>query len=98
MLFRSPPHRPSILRTFLGKITRRAALKKWRDKTRDKRGGGEAALALDELEACVPAVSTVEDESIAAELSKTLNHFISEVQSKIRSIKNIRSASALVKS
>ena len=39
-----PPHRPSILRAFLGKITRRVSLKKWRDIHRDKRGGGEVFL------------------------------------------------------
>ena len=36
-----PPHRPSILSTFLGKITRRISIDKWRGRTADKRGGGE---------------------------------------------------------
>lgn len=71
-----PPHRPSILRTFLGKITRRISLKKYRDKNRDKRGGGEVALALDELDECIPSTTTVEDEVFALELSKSLNRFI----------------------
>lgn len=71
-----PPHRPSLLSTFLGKITRRVSLKKWRDKSRDKRGGGEVALALDELEECVSTNTTIEDEIIAKELARTLNHFI----------------------
>ena len=44
-----PPHRPSVLSTFLGKITRRLSLKRWRFKNARKRGGGETALALDEL-------------------------------------------------
>lgn len=74
-----PPHRPSILRTFLGKITRRISLKKWRDSHRNKRGGGEVALALDELSECVPSNIKVEDEIIAAELSKILNRFIAEL-------------------
>ena len=42
-----PPHHPSDLRTFLGKITRRISLKKWRDLHRDKRGGGQVSLALE---------------------------------------------------
>ena len=46
-----PPHRPAILPTFLGKITRRISIDKWRGRTADKRGGGETALALDELDA-----------------------------------------------
>lgn len=73
-----PPHRPSILRSFLGKIARRVSLKKWRDSRRDKRGG-EVSLALDELSECVPSNVMVEDEVIAAELSKTLNRFIANL-------------------
>ena len=71
-----PPHRPSILSTFLGKITRRIALKKWRDRNRDKRGGGEVALALDELEDCIPSGQDVEQEIQAAELAKAIDTFI----------------------
>ena len=74
-----PPHRPSVLRTFLGKITRRISLKKWRDSHRDKRGGNEVSLALDELSECVPSNVTVEDEVIVAELSKALNRFIGDL-------------------
>ena len=74
-----PPHRPSILRSFLGKFTRRISLKKWRDSRRDKRGGGEVSLALDELSECVPSNVRVEDEIMAAELSKTLNRFIADL-------------------
>ena len=50
-----PPHRPNMLRTFLGKITRSISLKKWRDAHRDKRGGDEVSLVLDELSECVPS-------------------------------------------
>ena len=44
-----PPHRPMVLATFLGKITRRISLNRWRMKKTQKRGGGETALALEEL-------------------------------------------------
>lgn len=74
-----PPHRPSILATFLGKITRRTALKRWRDGSRQKRGGGEAALALDELGECVPSEKNVEQALFAAELAASLNHFVGEL-------------------
>ena len=47
-----PPHRPSILSTFLGKLTRRVSIDKYRKKNAGKRGGGEVTLALDELEEC----------------------------------------------
>lgn len=81
-----PPHRPSILRSFLGKITRRISLKKWRDGHRDKRGGGQVSLALDELSECVPSSVMVEDEVIAAELSKTLNRFIANLPATERQV------------
>ena len=41
-----PPHRPSVLATFLGKITRRIAIDRWRSANRAKRGGGEIVVAL----------------------------------------------------
>ena len=71
-----PPHRPEILRTFLGRITRCTALKKWRDGHRDKRGGDEVALALEELSECVPSGHSVEDSVIAGELSERIDRFL----------------------
>lgn len=44
-----PPHRPFLLSTFLGKITRRIAIDRWRRYTAKKRGGGEMAFLLSEL-------------------------------------------------
>ena len=41
-----PPHRPSVLRLFFGKLTRRLSLQRLRYQGRLKRGGGETALAL----------------------------------------------------
>ena len=81
-----PPHRPSVLRTFLGKITRRISLKKWRDRHRDKRGGGQVALALEELSECVPSKTAVEDEIMAAELSNTLNRFVAALPATERQV------------
>ena len=44
-----PPHRPSILSTFLGKITRNLSIKCYKRNTADKRGGGQATVVLDEI-------------------------------------------------
>ena len=49
-----PPHRPAELSAFLGKLTRRAALKKRRAANAEKRGGDSVTLALEELDECVP--------------------------------------------
>lgn len=48
-----PPHRPSVLSTFLGKITRRLALGLLRREGRLKRGGGRAAVIYEELSDCL---------------------------------------------
>lgn len=71
-----PPHRPSILSAFLGKITRRISIDKWRERTADKRGGGEIVLALDELADCIPSGHSVEHEVEAAVLEKVINDFV----------------------
>lgn len=71
-----PPYRPSILSTFLGKITRRISIDKWRRRTAEKRGGGEIVLALDELSDCVPSDHNVEQEVEAAELAKVIDDFV----------------------
>jgi RNA polymerase sigma-70 factor (ECF subfamily) len=48
-----PPHRPLSLSSFLGKITRRLAIDRWRSEHAQKRGGGEMSCVLEELEECV---------------------------------------------
>ena len=71
-----PPHRPSILATFLGKITRRIAIDRWRAMNRIKRGGGEVTLALDELEECIAGSQNVEKEIEGKELAQAINRFL----------------------
>lgn len=71
-----PPHRPERLSTFLGKIARRAALKKRKENRAAKRGGGETALALEELGECIPSSTSVERELEMAELSRLLDRFV----------------------
>ena len=53
-----PPHKPELLSGFLGKITRRLSLDKWRIKTAQKRGGCEVTLSLDELSECILIIGT----------------------------------------
>jgi RNA polymerase sigma-70 factor (ECF subfamily) len=47
-----PPHKPSPLSLFLGKITRQLSIDVWRKKHRSKRGGSEYEQSLDELADC----------------------------------------------
>ena len=71
-----PPHFPTILSTFIGKITRRISLNRWRSKNRIKRGGGQVALALEELDECIPAGNDVEQTVEHKELLLKINDFL----------------------
>jgi len=71
-----PPHAPAVLATFLGKITRRVSIDKWRKKTADKRGGGEMALALEELDECIGDGTNIEKEVEKQALSKFIKRFV----------------------
>ena len=48
-----PPHRPQVLATYLGRITRQLSIDRWRARGRAKRGGSQYALSLEELGDCV---------------------------------------------
>ena len=71
-----PPNRPSILSTFLGKITRRISIDHWRIRSAKKRGGDEVPLALDELEECVSGSHDVELQVQHNELIATIHRFL----------------------
>lgn len=71
-----PPHRPSALSTFLGKLTRRISINRWNERRADKRGGGELPLALDELAEAVPAQGTPEEAVAVRELTQSIDRFL----------------------
>ncbi len=71
-----PPHRPSMLSCFLGKITRRISLDRWKYAAAKKRGGGQVPLALEELSDCVPSGTDVERELEEKELTALLDRFL----------------------
>ncbi len=71
-----PPKKPQVLKLFLAKITRNLAFTRWRRYTADKRGGGEMALVLEELEGCIAASGAVDDKLNARELVLTIRSFL----------------------
>ncbi len=71
-----PDARPNALAAFLGKITRRLALDRWRAKYAAKRGGGEVPLVLDELAECAPAGEGPEEALAARVLAEAVNAFL----------------------
>lgn len=81
-----PPNRPSVLSTFLGKLTRRISIDRWRILSADKRGGGNTALALEELAECIPGGSDPEAEVETKELASTIGSFLDTLSSTERQI------------
>ncbi len=70
-----PPHRPSPLRTFVCRIARNLATKKYHANTAEKRNS-QYDLALDELEEYLSDSSGVEEAVEAKELTEAINGFL----------------------
>ena len=81
-----PPHKPGVLSTFLGKLTRRISIDRWRNLTAQKRGGSTVTLALEELEACIPAQSDPAVQVEAKELAETVNRFLAKLPHQERRV------------
>lgn len=81
-----PPHKPAVLSTFLGKIARRTAIKRWQRSRARKRGGGELDLALEELSEFLPDHGTPESAVEQAELTGILNKFLGNLPKEERTV------------
>ena len=74
-----PPHKPAVLSTYLGKLTRRISLKVLRSRSAQKRGSNEVTLSLDELSECIPAGYCLDDAIELNELTNTINSFLASL-------------------
>ena len=81
-----PPKQPENLATYLGKLTRNAALGRVRTASAQKRGGGQYTLALEEIEDCIPAPGGVEEAVDAAALSKAIETFLRALPARHRRV------------
>lgn len=81
-----PPHRPGILSTFLGKITRNLSLNRYRKNTADKRGGAEIPIVLDEIAELVSDSDSLEEAFDRSELVKAINAFLKRLPAAKRNI------------
>ena len=79
-----PPHRPSVLSTFLAKITRRVSIDILRRKNRDKRVPSEYMFSLSELEECISDARDIEQQVEAEELGKAINAYLKTISSEAR--------------
>lgn len=69
-----PPARPAALAAYLGRLTRNLAINRYKANNAAKRGGGELALSLDELDDCIP--DPVAEERSAEELGRLISDFL----------------------
>ena len=74
-----PPTWPASLKAYLGKITRRISVSRLRQRTAVKRGGGQAALALEELGECVAGSTDPARELDRQTLVDDLNRFLASL-------------------
>lgn len=81
-----PPHKPSPLSLFLGKITRQLSIDVWRRKHRGKRGGSEYEQSLDELGECVSGSDDTEDSFEAQALAEVLSKYLRTLSQEKRDV------------
>ncbi len=70
-----PPHRPEVFSTYIARIMRNTAIKKYKEKTRQKRISPAITVPIADLEGILQS-STPEEEDSAAELAKLLNSYL----------------------
>ena len=81
-----PPDRLTVLSAFIGKITRRLAIGRWRKNTAVKRGGGEFEATLDELSECISDNANVEKIVEGKLIVSTINEFLKKLPDTERNV------------
>ena len=71
-----PPHRPSILSTYLSKLTRRISIDLLRYRNREKRQQSQYALSLEELGECISGGNTTEEQYAEKELAESIARYL----------------------
>lgn len=79
-----PPQRPDSLKGFLARITRQISINRLKESARQKRGGGQYDLALEELAQCVSASG--EDLAEVTALRDGLNRFLRQLPQEKRRV------------
>jgi RNA polymerase sigma-70 factor (ECF subfamily) len=79
-----PPHKPSVLSTYLAKITRQLSIDIFRTRNRKKRQASEYALSLSELEDCVSDNATTEQSVHLHLLAEAINSYLYSLSKEAR--------------
>lgn len=78
-----PPQNPDPLSSYVCRIVRNLAIKKYHSNTAAKRNS-IYDVALDELEGCIPSSTSVEDEFNAVETARIIDGFLKTLDRKSR--------------
>ena len=81
-----PPAEPRSLGAYLISLARNKSISRLRERYAQKRGGGEYAVAFDELEDVVSAGRSPEEEMESKELGLAINRFLSSLKDDDRVI------------
>jgi len=79
-----PPEQPRVFSTFIGRIARNLSLDFYEKRNAAKRGGGNSAVLLGELESCIPSLETVEAQVDSRSLATTIDDFLATLGQESR--------------
>ena len=78
-----PPSRPERLSSYLAKLTRNLSINRYKARMAERRGGGEFAVSLDELDDCIADESSGFGEE---ELGALISEFLYTVSKETRQV------------
>ena len=81
-----PPQHPENLKLYIARIVRNLSFDRFRSRNREKRGGGEPVLALQELAECIPSPDRPEEKLEAAQLNRAVSAFLEPLPLRDRKI------------
>ena len=81
-----PPHHPLNLGTFVGKIARRLSLNIYRNNTAEKRGGGQIAVSLDELDECIADEKSLRSSLDDQIIADCIDEFLADLKESERKV------------
>ena len=79
-----PPQRPERLSAYLARLARNLSLNRYKSNHAERRGGGELAISLSELDECI-ADTAVEDESAEA-AGRRISDFLYTLNKETRQV------------
>lgn len=81
-----PPQRPTVLSTYLGKLTRRISIDIFRRKNSQKRKASQYTLSLTELEDCIKSKENLEENMENKDLAAAISAFLRTLSKESRNL------------